>query len=130
MGLSKVDIVERIYREAGLTKKDASQLVDLLFDSIKKTLAKGESVKITDFGTFSVSDKSGRTGRNPQTGEAIQITERRVATFKPSNILKEDITARYVHRIKDNGEEDTTIEAKPGRLRSLSGDSHAKAESE
>lgn len=120
MSVSKVDIVERIYREAGLTKKDASQLVDLLFESIKKTLAKGESVKITGFGTFLVSDKSSRMGRNPQTGEPMQITERRVSTFKASNTLKEDITARYAHRIDDEGNEDKAIEAKPGILRAMS----------
>lgn len=117
MGLSKVDIVERIYKEAGFTKKDASQLVDLLFATIKTTLAKGESVKIAGFGNFSLTNKTSRMGRNPQTGEPLEITPRRVLTFKASLTLKEDITERYAHRINDDGSEDQTIPAKPKILR-------------
>lgn len=117
MSITKADIVERIYKEAGLSKKDAASLVDLVFDTIKSTLSKGESVKIAGFGSFSIKDKTSRMGRNPQTGEAMEITERRVVTYKSSNTLKEDITARYAHRIDENGNEDKTVEAKPGSLR-------------
>lgn len=120
MTVTKTEIVEQIYKKAGMTKKDAAEFVDLVFETMKKTLAKGEIVKISGFGTFSVTDKSSRVGRNPQTGEPMQITERRVSTFKPSNTLKEDITERYAHRMDDNGNEDKSIEAKPGRLRSMS----------
>lgn len=121
MSVTKIDIVERIYREAGLTKKDASEFVDLVFEAMKHTLAKGEAIKIPGLGTFSVNDKSRRMGRNPQTGEALEIAERRVLTFKSSNNLKEDITARYAHRMDDNGNEDKTIPVNPsGVLRTLS----------
>src|SRR3989338_10471343 len=119
MSLTKADIVESIYKEAGISKTESAKLVELIFETIKQTLAKGEIVKIPGLGSFSISDKSSRIGRNPQTGEAMEITERRVLTFKTSNILKEDITNRYAHRIDDEGKEDLTIPAKAGELRAL-----------
>lgn len=120
MSMTKADIVERIYKEAGFSKKEAADLVDLVFKVIKDTLSRGEKVKISGFGNFSIRDKANRVGRNPQTGEAMQISARRVLTFKPSQILKEDITSRYAHRIDDNGKEDTSIPAKEGKPKALS----------
>ena len=120
MSLTKADIVERVYKEAGFSKKEASDLVDLVFKVIKDTLARGEKVKISGFGNFSIRDKSTRIGRNPQTGDAMEISARRVLTFKPSQVLKEDITARYAHRINDAGKEDTSIAPKDGTARALS----------
>lgn len=120
MSMTKADIVERIYKEAGFSKKEAAELVDLVFKIIKDTLAKGEKVKISGFGNFSIRDKSTRVGRNPQTGQAMEISARRVLTFKPSQILKEDITSRYGHRIDDKGKEDLSIPAKDGIPRALS----------
>lgn len=120
MSMTKADIVERIYKEAGFSKKEAADLVDLVFKVIKDTLSKGEKVKISGFGNFSIRDKSERVGRNPQTGEAMNISARRVLTFKPSLVLKEDITGKYSHRIKDNGDEDTSIAPKQGVPRALS----------
>lgn len=117
MSVTKADIVECIYKEAGFSKVESAKLVELVFESIKETLAKGESVKISGFGSFSITDKSSRTGRNPQTGVPMEITERRVLTFKTSLTLKEDITARYAHRIDSEGNEDLSIEAKPLVLR-------------
>jgi integration host factor subunit alpha len=120
MSVTKADIVERVYKEAGFSKKEAADLVDLVFKVIKDTLARGEKVKISGFGNFSIRDKSTRVGRNPQTGESMNISARRVLTFKPSQILKEDITDRYAHRIDDKGKEDTSIPAKDGKPRALS----------
>lgn len=120
MSMTKADIVERIYKEAGFSKKEAADLVDLVFKVIKETLAKGEKVKISGFGNFSIRDKATRVGRNPQTGEAMDITARRVLTFKPSLVLKEDITDRYSHRINEDGNENTAIPAKAGVPRALS----------
>ncbi len=120
MSLTKADIVERVYKEAGFSKKEASDLVDLVFKVIKDTLARGEKVKISGFGNFSIRDKASRVGRNPQTGEAMEISARRVLTFKPSQVLKEDITGRYVHRIDDKGKEDTSIPPKDGKPNALS----------
>jgi len=118
--MTKADIVERVYKEAGFSKKEASQLVDLVFKVIKDTLSRGEKVKISGFGNFSIRDKAVRVGRNPQTGEAMNISARRVLTFKPSQILKEDITDRYAHRIDENGKEDLNIAPKPGAPKALS----------
>lgn len=120
MSVTKADIVERVYKEAGFSKKEAADLVDLVFKVIKETLARGEKVKISGFGNFHLKDKDDRVGRNPQTGDAMMISSRRVLTFKPSQVLKEDITDRYRHRIDDNGVEDTSIPAKEGKPRALS----------
>ncbi|MDC0256017.1 MAG: integration host factor subunit alpha [Bdellovibrionota bacterium] len=119
MSLTKADIVERVYKEAGFSKKEASDLVDHVFKIMKETLAKGEKVKISGFGNFSIRDKQTRTGRNPQTGSSMEISARRVLTFKPSQVLKEDITSRYSHRINDKGEEDKSILPKEGSDRAI-----------
>jgi integration host factor subunit alpha len=89
--MTKADIIEAIYQKIGYSKKEAADLVELVFDTIKDTLAKGEKIKISGFGNFVVRDKKARTGRNPQTGDAIKITERRVLTFKPSQVLRTEV---------------------------------------
>ena len=119
MSLTKADIVERVYKEAGFSKKEASDLVELVFKVIKDTLAQGEKVKISGFGNFTIRDKATRLGRNPQTGDSMEISARRVLTFKPSQVLKEDITAKYSHRIDDKGKEDTSITPKEISPRAL-----------
>lgn len=120
MSLTKADIVERVYKEAGFSKKEAADLVDLVFKIIKDTLARGEKVKISGFGNFSIRDKATRVGRNPQTGEAMDISARRVISFKTSQVLRDDITGRYQHRIDEAGKENTTASVKDGTPRSLS----------
>jgi integration host factor subunit alpha len=95
--MTKADIVEKVYQKIGFTKKEASKLVELVFDSIKDTLERAEKVKISGFGNFVVRRKKERVGRNPQTGEQITISARHVLTFRPSQVLKavlngEDIT--------------------------------------
>jgi integration host factor subunit alpha len=120
MSLTKADIVERVYKDAGFSKKEAADLVDLVFKVIKDTLSKGENVKISGFGNFAIRDKHTRIGRNPQTGEAMDIDARRVLTFKPSQVLKEDVTSRYSHRLDDEGNEDKSLPSKEGTDRALS----------
>ena len=112
MTITKADIVENIYRQAGFTKKQSAEIVDNLFKIIKETLARGEKVKISGFGNFTIRDKAARTGRNPQTGESMKISARRVLSFKPSQILKEDIISRYAHRLDKSGQEDESIPPK------------------
>ena len=119
MAMTKSDIVNRVYKEVGYSKKEAQGLVDLVFKVIKDTLAKGEKVKISGFGNFTIRDKKTRVGRNPQTGTSMEITARRVLTFRPSQVLKEDITMRYSHRIDSDGNEDLSISPKDGIPRSL-----------
>ena len=90
--MTKADIVENVYEKlGGFTKKEAADMVDVVFETIKDTLANGEKLKISGFGNFVVRDKRQRVGRNPQTGEEITISARRVLTFKPSQVLKNSL---------------------------------------
>jgi len=82
--MTKADLADRLYEKVGLPKKEATAIVELLFNSMKNILAEGESIKITGFGTFLVRKKSERKGRNPKTGSELIIEQRRVVTFKPS----------------------------------------------
>jgi len=87
--MTKADIIENVYEQVGgFSKKDASQIVEAVFDIIKDTLARGEKIKLSGFGNLVVRDKNSRIGRNPQTGDEITISARRVLTFKPSQVLK------------------------------------------
>lgn len=87
--LTKADFVEAVYGRIGLSRRDSAEVIELLFESIKETLARGEAVKISGFGNFVVREKKARVGRNPQTGNDIEISARRVLTFKPSQVLKD-----------------------------------------
>lgn len=91
--MTKADIIEALYEKVGFSKKEAADLVEMVFDLIKDTLSRGEKIKISGFGNFVVRDKKPRTGRNPQTGEAIKITQRRVLTFKPSQVLRSEVNS-------------------------------------
>lgn len=87
--MTKADLIERVYEKLGTaSKKEAAQMVEVLFDLIKDALEREEKVKISGFGNFVVRRKRERVGRNPQTGDEIKITARRVLTFKPSQVLK------------------------------------------
>ena len=120
MSLTKAEIVERLHREAGFSKKETNDLVGLIFKIIKDTLAKGEKVKISGFGNFTIRDKASRLGRNPQTGEGMEISARRVLSFRPSQVLKEDIAERYSHRLSHDGSENTGVPPREGKIRALS----------
>jgi integration host factor subunit alpha len=87
--MTKADIIEHVYEKVGgFSKKEAAEIVEVVFDTIKETLERGEKIKISGFGNFVVRDKNSRVGRNPQTGKEITISARRVLTFKPSQVLK------------------------------------------
>ena len=86
--MTKADLVEIIFEKVGLSKKEAQDIIEIIFDTVKDAFVAGESVKIPGFGTFNVRQKSARRGRNPQTGDELEITPRRVLTFKASNQLK------------------------------------------
>jgi integration host factor subunit alpha len=87
--MTKADIIENVYeRVGGYSKKEAADIVEAVFDTLKRTLESGEKIKLSGFGNFVVRDKKSRIGRNPQTGEEITISSRRVLTFKPSQVLK------------------------------------------
>lgn len=89
--MTKADIVERIYEKIGFSKKEASEVVESIFEIIKGRLGRGDKVKISGFGNFVVNSKRPRKGRNPQTGEEIIISGRKVLTFKASQVLKKTI---------------------------------------
>ena len=91
MTLTKSDIVEDLNNEIGLNKREAKELVDMLFDDIKNLLSEGHEVKLSGFGNFQLRDKSPRPGRNPRTGEDVEISARRVVTFKACQKLKDSV---------------------------------------
>jgi integration host factor subunit alpha len=94
--MTKADLADAIFEKLGLSKKEAQDIVEILFETMKQTFMEGESVKISGFGTFNVRKKMSRRGRNPQTGEDLEITPRRVITFRASNQLKSAIEKRNV----------------------------------
>ncbi|NVN93447.1 MAG: integration host factor subunit alpha [Desulfuromonadales bacterium] len=89
--MTKADIVEKIMIGTGLTKRDSAEMMEALFSIMKSTLEQGENLKLAGFGNFEVKQKHDRRGRNPQTGETITISSRRVVTFKPSALLRQAI---------------------------------------
>ena len=91
--ITKAELIERVYERIGFSKKESADLVELMFDLMKNTLAEGEKIKISGFGNFVVRAKRSRAGRNPQTGESIQISSRKVLTFRPSQVLKNALNA-------------------------------------
>jgi integration host factor subunit alpha len=86
--MTKVDIVEAIYEKVGFSKKEVAKIVETIFDLIKENLEKEDKIKISGFGNFVVRKKRARRGRNPQTGDDIEISSRRILTFKPSQVLR------------------------------------------
>jgi integration host factor subunit alpha len=100
--MTKAEIVQALYtRVGGFSKKESADIVDLVFEMMKETLGRGEKIKISGFGNFVLRDKRQRPGRNPQTGDPIKISERRVLTFKASQILKQALNAK--EREKNGG---------------------------
>jgi integration host factor subunit alpha len=94
--MTKADLVETIYEKIGFSRKESAEIVDLVFDLMKETLENGEKIKISGFGNFMVRQKRSRKGRNPQTGKEIQITARRVLSFKPSQVLRKALNVAPV----------------------------------
>ncbi len=87
--MTKADLIDHVHEALGdLTKKQATDIVESVFTLIKETLANGENLKISGFGSFVLRDKKERVGRNPKSGDAMTISARRVVTFKPSQVLK------------------------------------------
>ncbi|MDY8109613.1 integration host factor subunit alpha [Fulvimarina sp. 2208YS6-2-32] len=89
--LTRADLSEAVFRKIGLSRTESASLVEMILEEICDTISRGESVKISSFGSFLVRDKNERIGRNPKTGEEVPISPRKVTVFKPSNVLKERI---------------------------------------
>ena len=86
--VTRADLSEAVYQQLGLSRSESSELVEMVLQEISGAIARGETVKLSSFGSFVVRSKGERVGRNPKTGIEVPITPRRVMVFKPSNILK------------------------------------------
>jgi DNA-binding protein HU-beta len=89
--MNKAELTDAVAESADLSKSDAGNAVDAVIGAIESALSKGDSVSLIGFGTFSVSDRAARTGRNPRTGETIQIAASRAAKFKAGKALKDAV---------------------------------------
>ncbi|SJZ86597.1 integration host factor subunit alpha [Consotaella salsifontis] len=96
--LTRADLAEAVFRKIGLSRTESAHLVETVLEEICSTIARGESVKISSFGSFVVRSKNERIGRNPKTGEEVPISPRRVAVFKPSNVMKDRILSAHCKR--------------------------------
>lgn len=89
--ITRAHLSEAVYQEVGLSRNESAELVEAVLNEIAGSLVRGDTVKISSFGSFSVRQKGGRIGRNPKTGEEVPIEPRRVLVFRPSHVLKERI---------------------------------------
>ena len=94
MTLTKALIAEAVWNKTDIPKLRSAELVDTVFEFMKKTLESGEDVLISGFGKFSVREKAERRGRNPQTGESLMLAPRKVVTFKCAGVLKNKINGK------------------------------------
>ncbi len=101
--MTKADIIEGVYERVGFSKKESAEIVELVFDTVKETLERGDKIKVSGFGNFQVRQKKARVGRNPQTGKEIEISARRVLTFRPSQVLKNALNSpEYMSQIPES----------------------------
>jgi integration host factor subunit alpha len=89
--LTRMDLSEAVFREVGLSRNESADLVENVLNHVSDALVRGEQVKLSSFGTFSLRDKNARVGRNPKTGQEAPIPPRRVLTFRPSHLMKERV---------------------------------------
>ncbi len=89
--LTRADLTEAVFNAVGLSRNDSAQMVEDILEEMCAALTRGETVKLSSFGTFQVRHKSERIGRNPKTGEEVPIAPRRVLVFRPSHVLKAQI---------------------------------------
>ena len=89
--ITRADLSEAVYQEVGLSRNESADLLEMVLNEVSEALIRGETVKISSFGSFSVRSKGERVGRNPKTGEEVPISPRRVLVFRPSQLLKSRI---------------------------------------
>jgi len=115
--MTKAEIVDSVYeRVGGFSKKEAAEVVESVFDTMKEVLARGEKIKISGFGNFVVRHKKERVGRNPQTGAPIPISARRVLTFKPSQVLKGILNPHRAGNTSSGEDDEPRTTAPPGAV--------------
>ncbi len=98
--LTRADLAEAVVDKIGLPRNESHELVELVLGEIAVTLASGEHVKLSSFGSFGLRDKGQRVGRNPKTGEEVPITPRRVLVFRASNLMKDRINTGLLRKHK------------------------------
>jgi len=96
--VTRSQLGEAVYEEVGLSRNESAELCEAVISKISDTLARGESVKISTFGSFSVRSKGERIGRNPKTGVEVPITPRKVVVFRPSQSLKSRVSGLPMYR--------------------------------
>lgn len=96
--VTRADLTDAIYRSLGMSRNESAMFVERIVEEICSSLERGETVKISSFGTFTVRDKKMRMGRNPKTGQEVPITPRRVISFRASNVLKDQINQGLTDR--------------------------------
>ncbi|MFP4098450.1 MAG: integration host factor subunit alpha [Alphaproteobacteria bacterium] len=89
--VTRADLAEAVYEEVGLSRNESAELVESVLDEISKALIKGENVKISSFGSFTIRQKGERIGRNPKTGVEVPILPRKVLVFRASHVLKDRV---------------------------------------
>jgi integration host factor subunit alpha len=99
--LTRADLTDAVYRRVGLSRSESAALVESVLEEICEALVRGETVKLSSFGSFVVRSKGERIGRNPKTGVEVPITPRRVMVFKPSNTLKAAINGESTEGMED-----------------------------
>jgi integration host factor subunit alpha len=99
--LTRADLAEAVVEKVGLPRNESQDLVERVLEEISGSLAGGDSVKLSSFGSFGIRQKGQRIGRNPKTGKEVPITPRRVLVFRPSNIMKDRINKGHCKRRAD-----------------------------
>lgn len=94
--LTRADLAEAVFQKVGLPRNESAELVESVIRDVIGCLERGDNVKLSSFGSFSVREKRERVGRNPKTGEVVPITPRRVLVFRASNIMKERINSSLI----------------------------------
>lgn len=100
--LTRADLAEALVRKIGLPRNESQEVIETILQEIATTLVRGETVKLSSFGSFGIREKGERVGRNPKTGEEVPITPRRVLVFRPSNIMKDRINIGLLGRKSDD----------------------------
>ena len=104
--LTRADLTEAVFQAVGLSRTDSAQMVEDMLAEVCGAMARGETVKLSSFGTFAVRQKSQRMGRNPKTGDEVPIAPRRVLVFRPSHVLKATINGQEIDPNHSRGDED------------------------
>ncbi len=104
--MTRAQLSEAIYQEVGLSRNESAELLEMVLGEISTSLVRGETVKISSFGSFSVRQKGQRIGRNPKTGEEAPILPRKVLVFRPSQLLKARIRGENTSGMRDEENED------------------------